>query len=91
MRILLDTNVLITYANHFSPLQEQVVTSFDQLDNIGFRLFVVPQVIYEFWVVATRPVTSNGLGMSPKEASEELNQMRKLFVLLKDERGVFNE
>lgn len=46
-------------------------------------------MLYEFWVVATRPAENNGLGMSPREAYTELRAIQQLFSLILDERGVY--
>jgi hypothetical protein len=35
-----------------------------QLGNEGHELRVVPQVLYEYWSVATRPAENNGLGFT---------------------------
>ena len=52
-------------------------------------LCLVPQVIYEFWVAATRPVEVNGLGMDVPLAQHSIEGLLQDFVLLKDERGIF--
>jgi predicted nucleic acid-binding protein len=46
-------------------------------------------VLYEFWSVATRPVPQNGLGMTPSEARAEVQAIRQLFRLLRDERAIY--
>ena len=51
-------------------------------------LCVVPQVLYEYWVVATRP-TKNGLGMSVDEAEADLNKIVSKRQLVRDERTMF--
>jgi len=48
----------------------------------------VPQVLYEFWSVATRPVEQNGLGMTPAEAHAQLTAIQRLFRLHRDERAI---
>lgn len=53
------------------------------------RLVIAPQVLYEFWSVATRPTEQNGRGMSPAEAHAEVTSIQRLFRLLKDERGIY--
>ena len=51
---------------------------------------LVPQNIYEFWVVATRPIASNGLGMSVGDAKTEIDRFSSgLFNLMLDERAIF--
>jgi predicted nucleic acid-binding protein len=53
------------------------------------ELVLVPQVLYEFWVVVTRPIASNGLGMTPSDATAHVVLMRSLFRLLRDERAIY--
>lgn len=89
--MLLDTNILARLAQpqhlHHTRARDAVRLLLEQNE----ELFVVPQNLYEFWVVATRPVGENGLGMATSEAMEELRQIKRLFVLLLDERGIFPE
>lgn len=42
------------------------------------------------WVVATRPIENNGLGMPPADVELALEQWTSLFRLLLDERGIFS-
>ena len=89
MRILTDTNVLARLAQ---PSHHQHATAQQALENLragDHRLYVVPQVLYEFWVVGTRPPTHNGLGLSVEEALVELTEIKALFTLLRDERAIF--
>jgi predicted nucleic acid-binding protein len=55
----------------------------------GHDLVIVPQVLYEFWSVATRPIEQNGLGMNSSEAQAELTAIQRLVRLLRDERGIY--
>jgi hypothetical protein len=55
----------------------------------GDRLVLVPQNIYEYWVVATRPIPNNVLGFSPKHTKYTVNAFLETFSLLRDERGIF--
>jgi len=59
------------------------------LANAGTEFCVVPQVIYEFWVAATRPVDVNGLGMDIATAETSILEIVRIYRLLRDERGVF--
>lgn len=62
-----------------------------ELRQAGNVLCVVPQIHYEFWVVVTRPLSANGLGMTPDEAAAELQSLAMpLFRLLRDERAIYN-
>lgn len=57
----------------------------------GDELCIVPQNLYEFWAVATRPVSVNGLGMTTVQAHSELNRIKSLFYFLPDAPAVFYE
>jgi predicted nucleic acid-binding protein len=88
--ILVDTNVLLRMVqpNHSMHAQAMsVVTALRMRDEI---LCVVPQVLYEFWVVATRPVQPNGLGMTAAEADADLAKIIQRFRLIRDERAIFD-
>ncbi len=52
-------------------------------------LHVLPQNLYEVWIVATRPVANNGLGLTAQEARREINGIESLFAYLKT--GVLNQ
>ena len=89
MRILLDTNVLLRLsdaAHLANPVAESAIR---RLNDAGHEPVLVPQVIYEFWVVATRPRNVNGLGLSVPEADARAAEWTGLFRLLRDERGVY--
>ena len=89
MRILLDTNLLLRIVESGHPQHQASVGAIDALRKNGHDLVIVPQVLYEFWTVATRPKDQNGLGMSPPEAHSELVAMQRLFLLLRDERAIY--
>jgi predicted nucleic acid-binding protein len=52
---------------------------------------VVPQVLYEFWVTATRPLAANGLGLSAAAAAAELARLKGLFTFLPDTAAIYPE
>lgn len=89
MRILLDTNILLRQAEPRHAQHEVSVKATEELRRRGDDLIVVPQVLYEFWSVATRPVDRNGLGMTPAEAHSDLIAIQRLFRLLRDERAIY--
>ena len=85
--ILIDTNVLLRMAepNHVQHgTARRSVEMLRQQD----RLVVLPQCLYEFWAVATRPIEANGLGRTLTEANDGLDEIEALFTVLRDERGV---
>src|SRR5436309_9944190 len=89
MRVLLDTNVIVRLAEKSSPQQVLAKAAILQLENDRNELCLVPQVLYEYWVVVTRPAAENGLGMSPADADSDVADWATVFRLLLDERGVF--
>jgi predicted nucleic acid-binding protein len=91
MNVLVDTNVLGRMAEPAHPQHRLAITSTDALDQRGDTLCVVPQVLYEFWVVATRPTADNGLGLSVSEATVELARLKMLFVFLADSASIYSE
>jgi hypothetical protein len=48
------------------------------------EFYLTHQNIVEFWQSATRPVEKNGLGLAILEASEELQRLETLFLILPD-------
>jgi len=60
-RYLLDTNVLLRATNKASSQHAATVQSMAALAAQGHDLVVAPQVLVEFWAVATRPLEANGL------------------------------
>ena len=55
----------------------------------GKELHIVPQNLIELWVVATRPLEQNGLGMTPASATAELKRLKRMFLLLPDTSAIY--
>jgi predicted nucleic acid-binding protein len=91
MKTLVDTNVLLRVITSGQPAQICALGALTHLRDRGEELFVVPQIFYEFWVVATRPAEQNGLGLPASEVLLELARAKALFVLLTDESQIFPE
>ena len=89
MRILLDTNILLRLDDTGHIHHARALSAVDQLHAAGHELVLVPQVLYEYWVVATRPTEVNGLGLDPARVDQILSEWLELFTLLHDERRVF--
>ena len=56
----------------------------DRLLAEGHELYIVPQCLYEFWVVSTRPMNVNGLGRTPTETVADFRVFKAAFILLDD-------
>ncbi|HEY3241822.1 MAG TPA: PIN domain-containing protein [Phycisphaerae bacterium] len=91
MRILIDTNLIARLAEPDHTDHGAALQAVKGILARGDEPCVVPQVIYEFWVVATRPAAANGFGMSARQAQAEIARARKIFSLLRDERAIFQQ
>lgn len=82
MRYLVDTNVILRWSPADSPDQPACARAIDDLLDTGSNLCVCAQVLIEFWVVATRPASANGLGLTVTQASELVANLREIFTIL---------
>ena len=55
------------------------------------ELFIIAQNLIEFWAVATRPIASNGLGLTIDRATQELTKLKTLFAILPDTAEILPE
>jgi predicted nucleic acid-binding protein len=91
MQILIDTNILIRATETGHPVHRSVAVALKELRYAGNTFCVVPQILYEFWSVATRPLSENGLGLSTAEADKLLAQFGPpYFRFCRDERAIFD-
>jgi predicted nucleic acid-binding protein len=51
----------------------------------------VPQILFEFWVVATRPIGSNGLGLSVESVKRKAEKAESFFTLRLDMQPIYRE
>lgn len=89
MKLLMDTNILLRLQDAGHALHDRAQAAVDRLDSDGHEGVIVPQVLYEYWVVATRPAAVNGLGMDLASVEASLSKWLSVFRLLRDERGIF--
>src|SRR5947209_20563162 len=90
--IVLDTNLLTRMTRSHDPQSGVARAAVQTLRGRGERLIIVPQNLYEFWAVATRPAGpppagANGLGMTPAQAGHWL----RFFQRRSEERRVGKE
>ena len=81
MTFLVDTNVLVRLEDSLSPQHAEAMGAIEILKREGYDCQIVPQVLYEFWVVATRPVENNGLGLDFQKAEDAIREWISLFRL----------
>jgi predicted nucleic acid-binding protein len=84
MSWLIDTNVLLRLADARSPEHGMAAAAVEHLLASNNDLYISAQVLVEFWSVATRPESANGLGWSTAISAEALRGMRDQFPLLNE-------
>jgi hypothetical protein len=81
--IAVDTNVLVGAIQTFDPqLRAAARRAVKSLYRQGEQLLCFPQNLVEFWNASTRPVTGNGLGFTPEQATRYVDGFQTLFDLL---------
>ncbi len=91
MIYLVDTNVLLRFADRNHPLHPILRAAVRKLRLDGHKLQVTPQNCVEFWNVATRPKDKNGFGLTPVAADRLLRLIERLFPLLPDTPTLYSE
>ena len=87
---LVDTNVLLRFVNVEAELYETIYNALDVLVERQNEVAIVPQNLYEFWAVATRPPSANGFGWSVQRTRAQLDTLRQRFKLLNDTPDLFS-
>jgi predicted nucleic acid-binding protein len=88
---LVDTNVVLRFADRAHPLHPTIRAAVRKLRTSGHKLRAAPQNFVEFWNVATRPIERNGFGLVPATADRLLRLVERLFPLLPDSPAVYTE
>jgi predicted nucleic acid-binding protein len=88
---LLDTNVLLRFADRSHPLHPVLRTAIRKLHREAHMLQITPQNCVEFWNVATRPSERNGFGLTPADADRLLRLIERLFPLFPDSSRIYPE
>ncbi len=91
MSYLVDSNILTRLTQKKSPHHPFVRNALISLRRQNEEICIVPQNLIEFWAVATRPVLSNGLGLTISETKTEIRKFKRLFNFYDDESGIFTE
>ncbi|MDS3860137.1 type II toxin-antitoxin system VapC family toxin [Thermosynechococcaceae cyanobacterium BACA0444] len=88
-KYLLDTNVVMRFCNP-SDTQHQLAT--EAVFHILMQsdeCLLIPQVIIEFWVVATRPIQANGLAWTVERTRNMIDQLLDRFPVLDENPEIF--
>ena len=73
------------------PMHAEATYAVTTLLRQGESIHIIPQILYEFWSVATREVQYNGLGLSIPDAHAELERLKTIFVFLPDSSAIYPE
>jgi predicted nucleic acid-binding protein len=90
-RYAVDTNVLLRAAAPNSAQHVVAREAIKRLISRGEELLVAPQVLVEFWAVATRPLAVNGYGWPAAEAAAKVEGLLRQFPLLAEIPAAFPE
>ena len=87
--IACDTNVLVRLASSADPKHEVALAVKESYSASDETICVFPQVIYEFFVVATKSLKANGLELPASEAEEFIASDLRDFALVPDTEKTF--
>jgi predicted nucleic acid-binding protein len=86
-----DTNVLARSVQEDHPMHTVAKESVKALLARGEEVYGLAQNFYEFWVVATRPIEQNGLGLSTSDAQMHLTEFETTLLPTPDTPSVYAE
>ena len=89
--ILLDANIALRLGSPTHAQHAIAKAALSVLHSRGETFVIVPQTIYEFWVVATRPLAVNGLGLSVPACQAEVAKLKTYASYLPDQPALFAE
>ena len=87
--ILLDTNIFIHGNQASSPHYVTITERLIEFADNNEELAICPQVLYEFYVVATRSPNKNGLGISNGDALVEIDKFMGVYTFIEDPVNLF--
>lgn len=86
--VVFDTNVLLTATDRSRPGHERARRLFARCLRFGVHPAACGQIMREYLVVATRPASENGLGLSCEDAVANVTRLGRLMVLLPESADV---
>ena len=87
--MIVDTSIITRTLQPQHELYPLVDHALEHLLEQGKELHIVAQNLIELWVVATRPVEQNGLGMATVAVAGELARIKSMFVLLPENSAIY--
>jgi len=89
--ILLDTNILLRLKNINAVEHLAIRQKIENFIDLDIDLVICPQSLYEFYVVATRPLAQNGFGLNTQNALSEIDNLMLNFQLLPETAQIYEE
>lgn len=89
-RIFLDTDVFLCASDEGCRCHEDCLALLEEGLDCRMGLFTSGQVLREYMAVATRPESTNGLGMSPAHAAANVHEFRRCVHMLDETAVVAN-
>ena len=86
--VVFDTNVLLAATDRSRPAHERARRLFARCLRFGVHPASCGQIIREYLVVATRPVTADGLGLACEDAVTNVTKLGRLMVMLPESADV---
>ncbi len=85
--ILVDSNILLRLTQPRHPHRQPALDAVDELRSRNREtIAIAPQSLYEMYVVCTRPITANGLGITSQDAQTEIASTRTSFSFFRKPR-----
>jgi predicted nucleic acid-binding protein len=88
-RFVIDTNILLRLAVEEHKFHDVAIEAVGRLRRTGWNAVLLPQIIYEFWAVATRTTAANGLGLDPATGNRLIDDILAKVPVLADDVEVF--
>ena len=89
MRVLLDTNILARLANRTDLQYQTARAGLGKLHRAGHELLLTPQNLIEYRSLATRPVSTNGLGFSVAQTESDIASLEARMTLLPETPDIY--
>jgi len=87
----IDSNVLLRSVEKDHPKRDEARASINKLLLAGEEVFLLPQNLVEFWVVATRPREENGLGLSASDTAEHIAAFEAIIPVYEDTPAIYEK
>lgn len=91
MKVLVDSNILLRSAQPGHPQHAAATAAVRVLVGRGETLHIVPQNLYEYWAVATRPLAQNGMELPTPAVKTVIDGLKSAMILLPDLPAIYDQ